>query len=261
MFFHIRLLKHAIKQRKRYLWLILIPPAIFLIVQAFIPHKYHMTQELVVEEGVRFALGQNPLDTVSMETLLERPEMLFTESLALMDLRNQLLTREAAYRPEWSEWLPSKFAVFLQRVIYNELSLSLKQDVGISLEYSGPDRKIGAALIRFYSQRIIASAQRVPERSLVHGSVDTQVIFEVENASGRVFAESPMQISSSRTLYTHERSGKAIWILAVSALVITTSLCFMEYARPRVYTARQASRDLNVRVLGNIPDLGRLKFH
>lgn len=260
MFFHIRLIKHAIKQRKRYLWLILIPPAIFFIVQAVIPHKYHMTQELAVEEGTRFALGQNPLVAVSMETLLERPEMLFTESLALMDLRNQLLTREAAYRPEWSQWLPSTFAVFLQRAIYENLSLSLKQDVGMSLEYSGPDRDLGAALINFYSQRLITGAQRADERSLVQTTVEAQMLFEAETGFGGVFVESPVQVSASRTLYTPERGGTAIWILAVSAFVVTAALCLAEYARPRLYTARQASRYLNVRVLGNLPDLGRLKF-
>jgi len=261
MFFHIRLLKHAIKQRKKYLGLILIPPAIFLIVQAFIPHEYHMTQDLAVEEGARFALGQNPLDAVSVETLLDRPEMLFTESLALMDLRNRLLTREAAYRPEWAEWLPSTFAVFLQRAIYDNLSLNLKQDVGISLEYIGPDRDLGAALINFYSQRLITGAQRAAERSLVQAAVEAQVLFEAEPAFGGVFAESPMQVSASRVLYTPERGGTAIWILAVSALVVTAALCLTEYARPRLYTARQASRYLNVRVLGNLPDMGRLKFH
>ena len=261
MFFHIRLIKHAIKQRKRYLGLVLIPPAIFLVVQAFIPHKYHMIQDLAVEEGSRFALGQNPLDAVSMETLMERPEMLFTESLALMDLRNQLLTREAAYRPEWSQWMPSTFAVFLQRAIYENLSLRQKQDVGFSLEYIGPDRDLGAALINFYSQRLITGAQRAAERSLVQAAVEAQVLFEAEPVFGGVFAESPMSVSASRTLYTHERGGTAIWIFAVSIIVVSAALCLTEYARPRLYTARQASRYLNVRVLGNLPDLGRLKFH
>lgn len=261
MLFHLRILVHAIMQRKKYLALILLPPFIFLVVQAFIPHRYHMTQDLAVEEGAMFVLGQNPLETVRLESLVQRPEILFTDTLALMDLRNHLLITEAAHRPEWSEWLPSTFAVFVQRAIYENLSLTMKDGHTLSLEYHGPDRDLGAALINFYSQRLMAGARRAAERSLVQLTLETGEPFGGRSALGKVYVEAPMQVSTSRVLYSRERAGPALWTLGVSTVIVLSFMCLAQYRRPRLYSVRQASRCLDARVLGSFPDLNKIKFH
>ena len=261
MFFHLRLLLHAISKNKGYFIIILLPPLAYLVFQAYIPYKYTLVQSLVTEEQAAFALGTNPLDIVRLQELKNDPGTLFTANLALMDLRNHLLIREAVHRPEWTSWMPSHFNLFVQRSLHQSVSLQDKEGNRISLVYEGPDRELGQAIINFYAQRLIQGAKRARERSLVDVAVSRTQVPEGQGSFPGVAMDGPLQISATRLLYHPDRLGPTLWILCVSALVFLALVWLMEYARPKLYTPRQAARYLDIRVLGQLPDLNKLKFH
>lgn len=261
MFFHLRLFLHAIDKNKKYLFFTLLPPVAYLVIQAYIPHKYTLVQDLVTEEQTAFVLGTNPLDIVPLQEITENPDVLFTDNLALMDLRNYLLIQEAVHRPEWQSWLPSQFNLFVQRSLHQNVSLKADAPNQISLVYTGSDRKLGQAIIKFYAQRLIHGAKRARERSLVDVAVSRPQADVEQGSFPGIALDGSLQISATRLLYHPDRLGPSLWILFVSIIIFLALVWLLEYARPKLYTSRQAARYLNVRVIGQLPDLNKLKFH
>lgn len=260
MLFHLRLFLHAMRKNKIFFVCILIPPIAYLALKAYIPYTYTLTQDFVTEKQTVFAFGPNPLDIVQLQEIKNNSDILFTDRLALMDLRNHLLIKEAVHRPEWTSWLPSKFNLFVQRSLHQNVSLQDKDGNRISLVYEGPDKELGQAMISFYAQRLIHGAQRAKERSLVEVTVN-QAPTQGQSAFAGIALDGQVQVSASRLLYHPDRLGPALWVLFVSALVFLGLVWLMEYARPKLYTPRQTARSLNIRVLGQLPDLNKLKFH
>lgn len=261
MLFHIRLFLYAIDKNKKYLVFILLPPIAYLFIQAYIPHKYTLVQDLVTEEQAAFVLGTNPLDIVPLQEIKDNPNVLFTGNLALMDLRNHLLIQEAVHRPEWSSWMPSRFNLFVQRSLHQNVSLKTEVPDQISLVYTGPDQKLGQAIINFYAQRLIHGAQRAKERSLVDVAVSRPQAGGGQGSFPGIALDGSLQVSATRLLYHPDRLSPSLWILLVSVIVFLALVWLLEYARPKLYTSRQAARYLNVRVIGQLPDLNKLKFH
>lgn len=259
MFFHLKILLYGIRQKKYYLGLILVPSILYLMIQAYLPHQYNIVQDMQADKDTLLALNPNPLDLVRLERVEANPEILFTENLALMDLRNFLLVNQDMNRPEWYSWLPSNFATFVQRTVHGNFSLNPGEGNHFSLEYNGPDRDLGMALTSFYSQRLIDGARRAAERSLVMVTMEMAEI-PGQTVSG-IFADGPVRIIPDRVLYTPERAVPAAWILLVSAILVVSMIWVSQYMRPRLYSPRQASRYLDVKVLGTLPDLNKLKFN
>ena len=260
MLFHLRLFLHAIRKNTKFFVFVLVPPLAYLAFQAYVPYTYTLAQDFVTEEQTVFAFGPNPLDIVQLQEIKENPDLLFTDRLALMDLRNHLLVEEAVQRPEWTSWLPSQVNLFIQRSLHHNVSLQDKDGNRMSLVYDGPDRELGQAMLSFYTQRLLHGAQKAQERSLVDVAVSrTQALGQ--GAFPGIAVDGPVQIAASRLLYHPDRLGPALWVLCISVLVFLALVWLMEHARPKLYTPRQTSRYLNVRVLGQLPDLNKLKFH
>lgn len=259
MLFHLRILKNGLKQNKFYLVLMLVPCALYLLIQAWLPQQYTLTREIRADEETMLSLGPNPLNMVSMAEVTGSPDILFTDSLALMELREHLLLTPGVYRQEWASWLPSSFSMFIKRTVHGSFALEHQGQGRFQMKYSGSDRKLGQALINFYSGRLVRGAAQAAERSLVMAVMDSPTVAGGLESGGLVM-EGPIQVSTSRTLYAGDRTVPAAWILGISAVVVISLIWLAQYLRPRLYTPRQASRYLNVRILGSVPDLNKLEF-
>ncbi|WP_045216494.1 hypothetical protein [Desulfonatronovibrio magnus] len=257
MLFHFRIFLCALKEKKKYLGLIVIPSILYLLVSAYIPYEYHIVQDMNAEGSTLLALGPNPMEMNTVENVVHRPDILFTDNLALMDLRNHLLVSGDLHRPEWASWLPSSFAVFVQRAVQGSFSLTSGSNNHFALEYKGPDKDLGMAMVSFYSHRLITGSSRAAERTLIMAAME----MGASGIESGVIMAGPVNITASRVWYAPERNLPALWILGISAFLILSLMWGHQYLNPRLYTPRQASRYLQTRVLGTVPNLNKLKFN
>lgn len=256
MLFHLKLFKIAVAARKKYLYWALIPVAAYLLLAAMFPHSYQISQDFTAQDQTQLSPGPNPMDTVSVQSVLDDPESFLTKNQILMDLRERLLTSQDIHRSKWSEWLPSRFAVFIKRTVRQDLSLHSSGDEQITLSYQGQDQELGLALVNFYAQRLVHAGQKSQERFTLKSSQKQDQGQAAQKAG--IALQGDLQIDSSRTLLTWDRIVTAFWLLLGLVVLALIVIWIMEQARPKVYTERQAARYLQAPVLGSVPNLERL---
>ncbi len=253
MIFFFKLFLTMVKARKKYLYLALLPPLVFLLLAVFFPHSYRIHQDITAADHTLLSPGPNPMDMVTVESVLNNPQSFFTDNQVLMDLRENLLTGDAVERPEWAQWLPSRFAVHIKRTVLQDMSLESTGENKLTMSYQGRDRELGEALVNFYSQRLVWAGERAQRRALTRPGAD-----QADGTGPAVALEGGPSVETSRTLLTWDRLTTAFWVLLVSLLAALAFIWFKESTRPKLYSERQAARYLGVPVLGSIPNMDRL---
>lgn len=257
MFFHLQLFRIAVAARKKYLYWAIVPAVIYLIIAAMFPHSYEISQDLRARDEAKLAPGPSPMDLVSVQSVLSEPQSFFTTNQVLMDLREQLLTGDTLEREEWSQWMPSRFAVFIKRTVRNDLTLQSSDTNMLTLSYQGQDQKLGKFLVDFYAQRLVWAGQRAQKREALTSQSQGQN-GDQDKAKSEISLAGELQIDSSRTLLTWERTVVALVILAACLVLALITIWLKETSRPKLYTERQAARYLDIPVLGSVPNLDRL---
>jgi hypothetical protein len=257
MIFYLKLFREAIKVKKKYLYLAFFVVLAYLFLAALFPHNYHITQYIKAQDKILLSPGLNPMDMVTVQSILGKPDSFFTDNHALMDLREHLLTGDTVRRPEWADWLPSRFAVFIKRAVIQDLTLKPGQADQLALNYHGPDRELGKALVNFYSQRLLWAAKRAHDRTVFSPGIDPQELTLADIAPGIVL-EGEISITTSRALLTRDRLATGSWLLLILVLLALAFAWISQYSRPKLYSERQTSRYLETKVLGSIPNLDRI---
>jgi len=257
MIFYFKLFLEAVKTRKKYLYLAFLVVLAYLFLAALFPHNYHITQEIKARDNELLSAGLNPMDMVTVKSILDKPDSFFIDNHALMDLREHLLTGKAVHRPEWADWLPSRFAVFIKRAVLQDLEIIPAGEGRLALSYHGSDWELGKALVNFYSQRLLWAGKRAHDRTIFKPGLSPEEITLAEVAPGIVL-EGDLSITSSRALLTLNRLGTAFWLLLITIFLSLVAIWVMQSASPKLYSERQTSRYLETKVLGSIPNLDRL---
>ena len=257
MLFHLKLFRIAVAARMKYVILAFVPALAYLVVMGLIPHNFQINQTLVAPNKTLLSPGVNPLDLVTMESVLKDPQHFLTDNHVLMDLREQLLTGDRVDRPQWAGWLPSRFAIFIKRTVLQDMTIASIGDDRITIGYQGDDRELGVALVDFYSQRLIRASQRAQERAILRPELVPQ---EAGTASATgVTLQGAVSVNTSTVFITPDRVWTALWLSIIFIIIALAAIWIMEMARPKLYTERQASRYLDTPVLGAIPNLERMK--
>lgn len=256
MIFHLKLLKIAISARKRYLFWAILPALTYLITMATLPYNYDIRQTVVARDNIRLSLGPNPLDMVTVASILKDSQYFFSDNHVLMDLREHLLTSDAINRPEWAVWLPSRFAVFVKRTVLQELALEPAGSEMITIRYQGLDRDLGVVLVNFYTNRLVWAAQRAYERTLMRPELIPEGATPGTDAG--IAPQGDLFLETNRVLVTPERLKVAFWLLLTAIIVAMAAARVMEMTRPKFYSERQAARYLDVPILGAIPNLEQM---
>lgn len=258
MLFHVKLFRIAVAARMKYVILAFVPALAYLVVMGLIPHNFQINQTLAAPDQTLLSPGVNPLDMVTLASVLKDPQHFLTDNHVLMDLREQLLTGDRVDRPQWAGWLPSRFAVFIKRAVLQDMIITSIGDDRITIGYQGDDRELGVALVDFYSQRLIRASQRAQERAILRPELLVPQEAGTASTTG-VTLQGAVSVNTSTVLISPDRIWTAIWLLIIFIIIALAAIWIMEMARPKLYTERQASRYLDTPVLGAIPNLERMK--
>jgi hypothetical protein len=257
MIFYLKLFNIALKSRKKYLYLAFLLVLAYLFLASLFPHNYHVAQEIKAQDKVLLSPGLNPIDMVTVQSILQKSDSFFTDNHVLMDLREHLLTGNAVHRPEWQDWLPSRFAAFIKRAVLQDLEISFAGEDLLVLSYHGTDKELGKALVNFYANRLVWAGQRAHDRTMFRPGLGQEELTLAEVEPG-VTLEADLSITTSRTLLTWNRLGNAFWLLLIFVFLALLAIWILQSSSPKLYSERQTARYLNVPVLGCMPSLDRI---
>lgn len=258
MIFYLKLFREAVKTRKKYLSLAFIIVLVYLFLAGLFPHNYHITQDIKAGDKMLLSPGLNPMDMVTVQSILNNPDSFFTDNHALMDLREHLLTGDAVNRAEWENWLPSRFAAFIKRAVLQDLEIKFAGEGLLTLSYHGQDRELGKALVNFYANRLVWAGKRAHDRTIFKPGSGPEELALAEVEPG-IALDADLFITTSRALLTWNRLETALWLLIITVFLALATIWILQSACPRLFTEKQTSRYLKLPVLGSIPNLKRLE--
>jgi hypothetical protein len=204
-----------------------IPPLLYVVLRAFIPDQYRLSQPLDVRRGTPLVQPLPSASSSTVKDLMEQPEALFQSQFALMELNRYL------YRQLRME----KGDNFLNAIReYVSEHMQIEEDGGrIAVVYTGDDLRVGRNLIGYFARQLLVRVGGPGPSSL---PAVTQL--------------------SERSLWRPDRLVPLLWITIGSLAVVLMVLTILEWADPSLKTVRQTARYLELEVLGVIPDLQRL---
>ncbi len=220
----------ALKARRKWIGLILLPPLLYLVATAIMPGRYLITQRLWVADNAQFPDAGKPQSYMPVARLIQTPELMFKNRFSLALLRK--------YFEEGGNSIPVRQ---LQAVVENSMSLTEDGKNEIRLAYAGNERELGMALVAFYTERLVTKTRVMAEQSTTRSAGMRRLGTTAVEAVSVVW-------KASRTL-------PAIVLLGISALLWLLTVFILELTDPVFKSERQVARYLNCQVLGGVPDL------
>ncbi|EXJ15129.1 hypothetical protein [Imhoffiella purpurea] len=238
MHFYFTRLLNALKTHGSWLFLALIPLAVYLVASPLFDRTATVARTFSYSGNVLVA--KNPVSSVDLEDLIAKPDLLFQEGFALTDLSRQgALLQDAGYRIH--------DIMDLRRLVYRSLTLSKTGDSELRLAYEGPREPLGRHLVDYYSERLLARFNEALQHAKQQPGV-TAPSLEMGT----------LKVSSRPVLWRPERLPPALWILALSLLAMTVIIAAREFSDPSFRSERQIARYLGLPILGTIPDAAPL---
>lgn len=213
--------------RKKTLILVFVPGLLYLAFSAIVPEQYRVSHEF--KAGPQTALRHAAVSGAgTLGDLLARPDTLFENPAVLGDLSKRLWRVMPFDR---GADLNSSVHAYVQ----DHMRLESVGPSSVAVVYAGRELPVGRMLANFYAQQLI--------QQLDAPGLRLSILPDVE---------------LSRALWRCERLVPAVWITVFSLFVLLLIVILIEWMDPSLKTVRQASRYLEVPVLGFIPDLQRL---
>ncbi len=244
MVFNIRRYLLALTRHLHWLFLALVPLAIFLLVTGVKPDRFTIIRSLKVDPVSPVAVTTSPVDTVTLRSLVAVPKQFFTDRLALAGWRRFAETDPDLSRYDFRD----------RRVMAAAIeSLALKFVDGGRLELSsyGPDPVLGEKLVNFYMNRLLsrlrAGFYRKPAAELAGGKFKTPDQLQLDKTD--------IQRISHRSWWRPERAGTAALVTIIPLLLILLLIGIKEFLDPAFKSGRQAARYLELPILGFVPSL------
>jgi hypothetical protein len=124
----------------------------------------------------------------------------------------------------------------IRSYIQAHLVLEGVSDHAVSVVYAGDDRRVGGVLVTYFSRQL---------QRMVGGPVPK--------------LQPDPRVEERRVLWRSGELGPAMWITLASLVMFLVLVVILEWADPSLKTVRQASRHLQLPVLGVMPDLEKLE--
>jgi hypothetical protein len=132
----------------------------------------------------------------------------------------------------------------LLETIKDNMSLTMPSEDLLMVSYHGKDRKVGKALVGYYSQRLIQKIEEGFERSN-HRDINSKTPFLMGS----------MEIKAHRAFWRSERFLPFVLTGILSFLGVLMVLAVLEWSDPSFKSERQVAQYLNLPILGSLPDL------
>jgi hypothetical protein len=238
MLFNMKRYYYGFLKYRSWVWLFVLPPLAYLIITAFIPSQFVISQDIKISSEFPVALMSSPTEYNTMQEIISSPEGFFQNTFALRALYNQMNSGIGDYQTDPRFRLLASSAK--QHMHFDQIGKGT-----IRVFYQGPDQSIGFSMVGFYSGRLIQNAMAGINRSEAKNFQKPNLIGEIKTKEQRI-------------LWQTERLWPLFTITIISLLVILILCGMLEYRDSSFKSERQMARYLGLPILGSIPDLNRV---
>jgi hypothetical protein len=238
---------------KRYLNIFWVKPKFFLIIVVipFLFYLYTLTRPVSYEisNAVLFAPdmvlelnGPEPLKLNRKRLLLE-PE-LFLLNAALVDELDHLITRN------WKNQDEEKSLI--NESIISSISLEVSGEEQIRIKYEGPRVSTGSLMVYFYSRKLASNASLGDDYRPDDSTREARI-------AGIGFYNRDLEITKNYRLWDQGRLFPLGVVTVLSFLLMLFTVAIAEWMDSSLKTEQQASRYLDLPVLGAFPNFRELE--
>jgi hypothetical protein len=237
MHFHIKRYLYGIWQRRLWLLLILLLPLAYLVTSAIHSDRFSINQNINISNDAPVVLVASSNSIKPVGEVVANPDDFLLSNFAVRKLYTNFYAGTAVYRAD------RQFRNLLE-TIKDNMSLTMPSEDLLMVSYHGKDRKVGKALVGYYSQRLIQKIEEGFERSN-HRDINSKTPFLMGS----------MEIKAHRAFWRSERFLPFVLTGILSFLGVLMVLAVLEWSDPSFKSERQVAQYLNLPILGSLPDL------
>ncbi len=228
------------------LWLLLIivGPVTYLVVSTLVD-RISVSQDISLSEDSFVVVPASSPGKPKMKQLHEiisNPDSFFQDSIVLVELYNDLypgVTSEQKQRQSFT----------LEGTIKECIYLTIPSNNVVKINYHGKDRRLGKALVGYYSSRLAQKAIEGRKNTSKHSGMTSKWTGNIELIGG-------VKIETHHTIWRSNRLKPLLCSLLISTLVILISFAIFEFLLDQSFKSeREAARYLELPILGSLPRL------
>lgn len=250
MRFLIKRYLYGVSERRAWLFCILLPPLIYLVLAASRADRFTVTQDVAISKDAPVASASNPVDFSMMSQIVSRPADLFHDSVALREIYEALCGAKALDRTD------ERYQVLVQAADQN-LELTMPDNGTARIAYHGRDEVLGHMLVNYYARRLVKRAQAglVRQSPRAAGKDLSGPLPPVMDETGAIGFKGNREVREHRALWRPERVSPLMKAAVISLVAVLIFLGVLEWSDPAFKSERQIARYLGLPILGSLPDL------
>jgi hypothetical protein len=240
MHFNMKRYFHGLSTRRNLLFLILLPPLLYLLFGALQYDRFSINQSISISKDTPFALSATGAGITKIEKIISNPDIFFQNNYAVRQLYTTLYAGTAVYRAD------RQFRTLLDTV-RSTLSFTSPTDNLLTINYYGPNERMGQILVGYFSQRLMSKAREGIARSRVKLQEN-----EMPALTGVI------NVEKNRAFWRAERTVPFILTAFFSVIAILVLLGVLEWSDPSFKSERQVAQYVDLPIIGSLPDLNKI---
>ena len=233
---------HIFFVKPKFLLIVAVIPLLFYMYTLTIPVSYEIANSLLCPGETVFDLPGPDRGQVSRERLLLEPDLVFMNGSLVAEL-NHLITRNWESQDEGIDRLNES--------IMESLSLEVSGDDQLRVIYRGTQLSAGSMMVYFYSRKLLS-------HSTVNEDTGQDQSPGYARAAGIGFYNTDLKVTKNYGLWDQGRLYPLGMVIAFSFLVMLVVVGVAEWMDSSLKTEQQASRYLDLPVLGAFPNFQEL---
>ncbi len=230
--------------KPKFLLIVVVIPFLFYLYTLTRPASYEISNTVLFTSDMVLDLTGPQKVQLNRKRLMLEPE-LFLLNVAMVDELDHLITRS------WES--PEKEESGLNESIINSLSLEVSGEDQVRIKYQGPRLSTGRLMVYFYSRKLASHA------SMGDDGQDRDDSTGEARIAGIGFYNRDLEIKKIYRLWDQGRLYPLGVVAVFSFLLMLLTAGIAEWMDSSLKTEQQASRYLDLPVLGAFPDFRELE--
>jgi hypothetical protein len=229
--------------KPRFLLIVLIIPLIYYLYALTLPASYEIVNSVLFTEEMDLRLPGPGSTLLSREIILQEPDLFLQNDFLIAEL-NHLITRNWENQDEG--------AALLNVRVMESLSLDVSGDDELKIIYTGPQLSAGSLMVYFYSRKLVTHSSMKEGADLIQNPGRDRI-------AGSGFFDRDLEIRKNYRLWDQRRLYPLGVVVACSFLLMIFVVGIAEWMDSSIKTEQQASRYLDLPVLGAFPNFQKLE--